>query len=202
MMYLYFLPFYDEIYKSKIEIIRGKFSAEKEFLSDAGKLLAKFAASQKVGIPMRDITITKTSSGKPFFENIDGVYFSISHADGAVAVALAESEVGVDVEKIKKAPMKVAKRFFSHDEIEYIEKNSDKNRAFFEIWTKKEAVAKQIGEGLKREKLRQSIFERKIATFEKNGYIISACAEIEDGVTVKEGFVEEFLKECERMIQG
>lgn len=44
--------------------------------------------------------------------------------------------------------MKMAKRFFTVEEAEFINKSTDRNSAFFEIWTKKESFVKAVGKGL------------------------------------------------------
>ena len=80
-------------------------------------------------------------SGKPHFKN-SPLFFSISHSENVVAVAISEREVGVDVEKLRNVRKGVANRFFTGSEAEYA--GSDAER-FFEIWTKKEAYAKAKG---------------------------------------------------------
>lgn len=57
--------------------------------------------------------------------------------------------MGVDVERIRSADLKIARRFFTDNEYRYITKTgSDIDIRFFEIWTKKEAFIKYIGKGL------------------------------------------------------
>ena len=80
-------------------------------------------------------------NGKPIFKS-SPLFFSISHSENVVAVAVSEREIGVDVEKIREVRGGVAKRFFTESEIEYVGNDSAR---FFEIWTKKEAYAKVKG---------------------------------------------------------
>lgn len=66
-----------------------------------------------------------------------------------IAVAISNNPVGVNVEKIREIDVRIAKRFFTECELNYIKK--DRNciyEHFFEIWTKKEAYIKYIGKGL------------------------------------------------------
>ncbi len=84
---------------------------------------------------------TLTESGKPV---ADGKFFNVSHCDGAVVLALANRDVGVDVENVRKADEDL-KRYVSSDE-EYWTINADKD--FFKVWTSKESLAKADGEGL------------------------------------------------------
>ena len=81
-------------------------------------------------------------NGKPRFKS-SPLFFSISHSENTLAVAISEREVGVDVEMIRVEPHGVARRFFTDSEIGYA--GGDETR-FFEIWTKKEAYAKVKGE--------------------------------------------------------
>lgn len=200
MIYLYFLPFADEIYGSKIEKICKKTDDENSVPSVAGTLLARFAAYEKTGVTMEKAEISYEKSGKPFFKNMPNVHFNISHTDGAVAVAIGDSELGVDAEKIKEAKMTVAEKLFSKHEREFIEQSEDKNKAFFYVWTRKEAFAKMTGDGLKRENLGLCTFEMDITTEEKDGYVISVCSKNKEEIKEKENFIERFIKTCEKMI--
>ncbi|MDE7286171.1 MAG: 4'-phosphopantetheinyl transferase superfamily protein [Lachnospiraceae bacterium] len=86
--------------------------------------------------------------GKP---KAEGICFNLSHAGNMVICAVAEKEVGCDVEKIAKMPEGVAERFFHQDEIEYIYacQGSERDERFFQIWTMKESYIKMTGEGMR-----------------------------------------------------
>jgi 4'-phosphopantetheinyl transferase len=92
-------------------------------------------------------------SGKPRLAREGDLNFNLAHSDRLGVVALARGrEVGVDVERIRKAfeGEEIAGRFFSRREIEEIlsRPESDRNEAFFRCWTAKEAYVKALGEGL------------------------------------------------------
>lgn len=78
----------------------------------------------------------------------DKFFFSISHSGEYAVCACAATPVGVDIQKIKKANIEIAKRFFSDDEFEYVKNGHNKDERFFEIWTKKEALVKAFGQGI------------------------------------------------------
>ena len=85
--------------------------------------------------------------GKPFFA--EGPFFNISHAGDMVVVAMASENVGVDIERKRSCKESVMNRCFTEDEIDKVkEAKEQKDKAFTEIWTKKEAVAKMTGMGL------------------------------------------------------
>ncbi len=60
-----------------------------------------------------DGEIKKNKFGKPYIEGLP-IKFNISHTDGAIAVALSDSEVGVDIQRtdIRKISDRVMRRFF------------------------------------------------------------------------------------------
>lgn len=72
------------------------------------------ALEREMSLPPREIK--KTEQGKPFFADSQYPPFSISHADGAVAVAIGAAceEIGVDIEKIspRLSDTKLTDRFF------------------------------------------------------------------------------------------
>lgn len=75
--------------------------------------------------------------GKPRFPEHPGVRFSLSHTEGAVLVGLAETPIGVDMEKIRP----VSRRMLEQMGVETPE-------AFFHIWVRREARGKRSGAGI------------------------------------------------------
>lgn len=87
--------------------------------------------------------------GKPYFKDGD-VHFSLSHCGELAVCAIADSECGVDIERVPEVPpLGVAKRFFSESEYDTVCSSSDQSAAFCELWVEKEAVIKALGTGLK-----------------------------------------------------
>jgi len=95
-------------------------------------------------------------NGKPFLQNGDGpapLRFNLAHADGVALVAVAwRREVGVDIEPEApdRADLEVARRLFAPDEAIALAGMPAllRCRAFFALWTAREAYAKAIGRGL------------------------------------------------------
>ena len=90
---------------------------------------------------------------KPFMQNasggrIKGVDFSISHCKNAVAVALSDRSIGVDVESFRHAEEPLLKRTMNPDEQAEVRTAADPAEAFTRLWTRKEAVLKLRGTGL------------------------------------------------------
>lgn len=93
-----------------------------------------------------EIEILRTPKGKPYFQGIP-IQFSLSHSGNIMVCAMGRNEVGIDVQHIRHArTIEVAQRFFSSEESDYVTQNGEK--AFFELWARKEAFVKYIGEGI------------------------------------------------------
>jgi 4'-phosphopantetheinyl transferase len=79
--------------------------------------------------------------------------FNLSHPQGVALYAIARGrEVGIDIERRREdfASLAVAERFFSPDEVTMLKSLAPDLRtsAFFNCWTRKEALIKALGEGL------------------------------------------------------
>jgi len=110
-----------------------------------------------------------------------------------VICAVSEKPIGCDVEKVKEANLKVADRFFTEKEVEYLNALDKDNRAdaFFRLWTMKESYMKMTGEGMKLALDQfEFVFEEPVKVFrngeicpcfikeyELPGYKVSVCAE-------------------------
>lgn len=80
-----------------------------------------------------------------------GPSFNLSHCGGLAALVLCPTAaVGVDIEAIRPIERAVATRFFAPLELQALEplQGPDWDRAFFRLWTRKEAFLKAVGTGL------------------------------------------------------
>jgi len=82
-----------------------------------------------------------------------GLFFNLAHSEELALIAITRlSPIGIDIEKIR--PMsdldELVERFFSVRESALFQKLPDeqKNPAFFNLWTRKEAWLKATGEGI------------------------------------------------------
>lgn len=89
---------------------------------------------------------------KPFLNDHPEVTFNLSHSHNIALIALTrDNEVGVDVEMISdKFNPKLVERYFHPEEIAQFDhlSGNDKATAFFQLWTRKEALLKAAGTGL------------------------------------------------------
>lgn len=91
--------------------------------------------------------------GKPHLANDRDVEFNLAHTGDLMLLALTRSmPVGVDVERVRRLndPVGIARRFFTAREADWLQRRTrdELNRAFFRLWTRKEAVLKAGGEGI------------------------------------------------------
>ena len=85
--------------------------------------------------------------GKPSLPNLP-IHFSLSHCKDAVACAVSDHNIGIDVESIVPYNPDVARRVCTADELEMLKQSDDKDVDFIKLWTAKEAISKYEGMGL------------------------------------------------------
>ena len=103
--------------------------------------------------------------GKPHLTDYPQLHFNLSHSNLYVACVISDVPTGIDIQHMHKFNPDIASRFFTSDEQDFINKSSDKSRAFYEVWTKKEALLKCDGTGL------CDISKKSIFDAEKEGYL-------------------------------
>ena len=85
--------------------------------------------------------------GKPSLSNLP-IHFSLSHCKDAVACAVSEHNIGIDVESIVPYNPDVARRVCTAAELEMLIQSEDQDADFIKLWTIKEAISKYEGMGL------------------------------------------------------
>lgn len=109
-----------------------------------------------LGVPPANVILGAAPGGKPFLaDGASSLYFNVSHSNDLALIALTRSgEVGVDLEGVRPHPddwVSLARRYFAIDEVAALERYSSSERvqAFFRCWTRKEAIVKLLGDGLR-----------------------------------------------------
>lgn len=131
-------------------ILKFKFDIDKK-LSLYAALLTKMKISNWTEINVAQLSFGRNYMGKPILLSAPEIHFNFSHTHCFVLLGISNSiEIGVDVEKIRKAPLEIADKVFHPKEKEYIFNTSKEkqNLRFYRIWTQKEAFTKQSGAGL------------------------------------------------------
>ena len=104
------------------------------------------------------LTLDYRPGGRPFLQaapSHEPLHFNLAHSGGLGLYAFSRNrEVGVDIERIRETSSieKLAERFFASDEIARLKAfpEREQRRAFFQLWTYKEAYLKALGVGLYR----------------------------------------------------
>ena len=91
-------------------------------------------------------TFLYNEHGAPRLEQ--GPCFSISHCKHAIAVAISEKPVGIDIEHIRTAKPELVARTMNEQEQNVIWSAPSPDVAFTRLWTQKEAVLKMQGTGI------------------------------------------------------
>ncbi len=107
-------------------------------------------------IPAADVVLEAAPGGKPFLAGpAPSLYFNVSHSGDLALIALTTGgEVGVDLEVVRPHPddwVALARRYFAREEVVALERYAatDRVQAFFRAWTRKEAIVKLLGDGLR-----------------------------------------------------
>ena len=114
--------------------------------------------------------------------------------------------MGCDIEEIKEYKEKVAKRFFTSKENEYLDLTNDKDGLFYRLWTLKESYVKCIGKGLSvplnsfelsnnsNNVIVQGKDNYQFFEFKHDNYHISICLNI--NAKEKEKRIEKMFRQC------
>lgn len=116
-----------------------------KYLSLAVELLIR-KACEDFGIDYLKEEIVIGEYGKPSFKN-SKYFFNTSHSGKYALCVISDVEVGCDIEEVKEYKPRVAERFFTEKENQYLELSNDKNDLFYRFWTLKESYMKCIGKG-------------------------------------------------------
>jgi 4'-phosphopantetheinyl transferase len=132
----------------RFEADRMRYTAAHGFLRE---ILARY-----LGVPPTVLNFIKGKYGKPSLSGPQGrcsLRFNLSHSGNLALFAVAiDREVGVDVESVHRHmdAVEIATRFFSAKEAAALKNlpHDRRDRFFFELWTRKEALLKAFGVGL------------------------------------------------------
>jgi len=113
--------------------------------------------------------VAREPGGKPYFPDAPHICFNLSHSHGAAVCALHHRPVGIDVEKLRPAPRRLA--------------GGARDDEFFRRWTGREASIKLEGRGWQalvedREPDRRCCWLEELLP----GWIIALCPEQESPI--------------------
>jgi 4'-phosphopantetheinyl transferase len=115
--------------------------------------LVRIVLSQHIGIPPREIRVTRTDTGKPVVTQ--GVHFNVTHSAELVLLAVSEDRpVGVDVERKREVArvQALVARWLTDSErgdlARLRTRGLTESDAFLRVWSLKEARLKALGVGI------------------------------------------------------
>jgi 4'-phosphopantetheinyl transferase len=150
-----FLRLLDDVEQGRFEAYRQE-ADKRRFLT--GRVLAKTVAAERLGIPLESVKFDATCEdcgkphGRPRIPGAD-LALSISHSGELIGLAATPSiPVGLDVETTtRRADDGLIEYALSPAETASLAglPEEDRAAAFFVYWTRKEAVMKATGKGLR-----------------------------------------------------
>ena len=144
----------DEVYEKHLSLLptwRREKALQYKKLDDRKRCVLAFALLQRALREEYGINevpeFVYNEFGKPSFSNLP-IHFSLSHCKDAVACAVSDHNIGIDVETIVPYNPDVARRVCTAAELEMLEQSDNKDAEFIKLWTVKEAISKYEGMGL------------------------------------------------------
>ena len=107
------------------------------------KLLEK-VVDNTISLDFANVKFTKTANGKWICPDF---YFSLSHTDGLVCVAVSEQPIGVDAELVRDINAELKGKILTERELLMMSELSpcEQNRYLLDSWVRKESIFKKTG---------------------------------------------------------
>ena len=150
-----------KINKEKYFFLRSMVSEQRRQLADKFRFIEDSYRSVcaamlvKYSLSMNDnyngnLDFLYNDYGKPYLKDSNAAYFNLSHSGNRVVVAVAGTEVGIDVEKIQSGIDGVVDTLYTEKELDYVRsaRGRDYDERMVHIWTMKESYCKFLGLGL------------------------------------------------------
>jgi 4'-phosphopantetheinyl transferase len=114
------------------------------------RTVLKFLLAKQTGLDVNEIVLDKYSDKKPYLPSHPSVFFNVTHAGDCAVIAIAKEPVGVDIEYVNKDfdYNEILSGIFNKSEIHEVFNSNNKQRTFYKLWTRKEAIVKATGKGI------------------------------------------------------
>lgn len=152
-----------------VDFDKGISPKEKRRISKTAAYDLLFSAAKLLGYVIDETEIVRSEKGKPYVKN-GALYFSISHCQNFVCVALSDSEIGIDAQGIGDVDPKIVERFMKKTPMDDISNTY--------LWTDYEAIGKYFGVGIP-----HSIAcgdDIRVSRFRVEDFCISVCHTVKD----------------------
>lgn len=178
---------YQNIPSNRLEKIKKSTNINYIKESLGAQLLLNKILKERFLLDLNKIEYIYNENFKPYLKDIP-IYFSITHSNNIVCLAVEKyTEIGIDLELIKKHNTCVAKKIMNDKEYEIYQKiktfNDEQNNYFYELWTKKESYVKRYGTSITINPKNIDIskgeqnneFISKIIEINNKQYVLSTC---------------------------
>ena len=131
------------------KIDRQRFMADKKRSMAAGILMD--LGLQEHGLREAQVRVCHGENGKPYLPDYPEIHYNLAHSGNMAMAVFAETEAGCDIEKVRTADLKLARRFFCPGEYAFIAglEGEEQDYAFVRLWTLKESFLKVTGMGMR-----------------------------------------------------
>lgn len=149
-----------DIYRFELDEALARISEQRrnqalQFSHEAGRrqcvaayLLLKKGLETEYGIT-ENVEFGYEKGGKPYIKGHETIHFNLSHSRTAVACAIHNKPVGIDIETVRPFKDSLARHVLSQSEYEKATVSADPAYEFTRLWTMKESLLKLIGCGLR-----------------------------------------------------
>lgn len=159
-----------EVWWGRIQQVRAEFADDldplelqrlKAYLRDEDKArfllgctIVRRLLARRLSLPAASIKLDRTcpDCGRPHGKvRAEGAELSVTHSGDLVGVAISDRPVGLDVEKVDPGidVDGMARIALSEAELAALPRNDERAHAFTTYWTRKEAIVKATGDGLR-----------------------------------------------------
>lgn len=128
------------------KVQKYKFMLDRK-VSSIAYLMLRYALFNEYGTSKK-VKFCYNRYGKPYLTDFPNVHFSLSHCKRGVACAVANSEVGCDIQNVDKSLLVLSKDIFSDYELNRIVTSDNTLETFTMLWCAKESYFKCLGTGL------------------------------------------------------
>ena len=138
--------------------------------------LLAYALHRSYGVNMQKLPFAKDENGK---WTTPDYFFSLSHCEEVVAVAISRKPVGLDVEKVSDRMEKIKDKILTQREFSRYKEREDKSLYLAEKWTQKESIFKmQGGKAFIPNKIETEDYKTHTARLKDlDGYLFSVAAD-------------------------
>lgn len=157
------------------------------YRSIIGELLIRFILKQREGYGAT-LEFSSNVYGKPFIKNVPSFHYNLSHSGEWVVCVTGKQPVGIDIEKVGSANIKMAKQVFTDREYQGLQHANSQVEAFYDLWTIKESYVKAVGKGLS---IPMNSFE---VSMNGSGNVMITDEKVEEKISCRKFHIEDDYK--------